>query len=153
MEDPTKQEDVEIPCTRATMIHLSIFIAKKKKKRKRRRTNARVGMRNFFTNFFQEKYDQRAASHSEAVYEIRGNEWKLSTQSPQQSVIREGETRTNGEKSNSLSKNSAKEEPIPSGVESNEDRNTCYCFTLGDTFPINALTSRENDLLSIIIDF
>lgn len=34
MEDPTKQEDVEIPCTRATMIHLSIFIAKKKKNEK-----------------------------------------------------------------------------------------------------------------------
>lgn len=37
MEDPTKQEDVEIPCTRATMIHLSIFIAKKKKKTKKKK--------------------------------------------------------------------------------------------------------------------
>ena len=54
------------------------------------------------------------------------------------------------ETGSSLSKDG--EEPIPS-VESEKDRNPCYCFTLGDTYPINARTSRENDLLSIIIDF
>lgn len=120
------------------------------KKKKRRRTNARVRMNFSYKFFLREIWSTCCITQRRCTNEIRV---KTSTQSPQQSVIREGETRTNREKSNSLSKDSAKEEPIPSGVKSNEDRNTCYCFTLGDTYPINALTSRENDLLSIIIDF
>lgn len=71
----------------------------------------------------------------------------------EQSVIGEGEARTNGDESPLSRRTASKEEPISSGGESDEERKPVAILFYGDTYPINAPTSRENDLLSIIIDF
>lgn len=152
MWNPIGREKVEISCTGETMIHLSIFIAKKKKKKEEERT----GWTFLFCKFFPREICASTVLHrSEAVYERNSwqLEWKLGRRAPNKvSSVRVRHALT--ERRVTLSRRIArKEEPIPSGAKSNEDRNTCYCFTLGDTYPINALTSRENDLLSIIIDF
>lgn len=84
-----------------------IHLHRQKKKKKRRRTN---GMNFSFLQIFPKRnmcINCAASLRGGVRTKFVATRVKTWTQSPQQSVIREGETRTNREKSDSLSKDSA----------------------------------------------